>query len=54
MDEAAHRFTFHVGGALVRSLIGKDLPRSFEFSGKQLIVKSTRPEEHWKVVWEHY
>jgi len=54
VDEAAHRFTFHVEGALVRSLIGKDLPRSFEFSGKQLIVKSTRPEEHWKVVWEHY
>jgi hypothetical protein len=30
------------------------LPRSFEFSGNQLIVKATRPEEHWKVTWEHY
>ena len=47
-------FTFHVEGALVRSLVGKDLPRSFEFSGNQLIVKSTRPDEHWKVTWEHY
>ena len=54
VDEDAHTFTFHVEGALVRTLIGKDLPRSFEFSGKQLIVKSTRPEEHWKVTWEHY
>ena len=54
VDETAHTFTFHVEGALVRSLIGEDLPRSFGFSGKQLIVKSTRPEEHWKVTWEHY
>ncbi|HEY2121635.1 MAG TPA: lipocalin-like domain-containing protein [Candidatus Acidoferrum sp.] len=54
IDESARTFTFHVDGALVRTLIGKDLPRSFEFSGKQLIVKSTRPDEHWRVAWEHY
>jgi len=54
VDENAHTFTFHVEGALVRTLIGKDLPRSFEFSGKELIVKSTHPEEHWRVTWEHY
>ncbi len=54
IDESAHSFTFHVEGALVRSLIGKDLPRAFEFSGKELIVKSTRPDEHWRVAWEHY
>jgi len=54
VDENAHTFTFHVEGALVRTLIGKDLPRAFEFSGKQLIVKSTRPDEHWRVAWEHY
>ena len=54
VDENAHTFTFHVEGALVRTLIGKDLPRSFEFSGKELTVKSTHPEEHWKVTWEHY
>jgi len=52
VDERAHTFTFHVEGALVRTLIGKDLPRAYEFSGKQLIVKSTRPDEHWRVVWE--
>ncbi len=54
IDESTHTFTFHVEGALVRPLIGKDLPRAFEFSGKQLIVKSTRPEEHWRAAWEHY
>jgi Lipocalin-like domain len=47
IEESTHTFTFHVEGALVRMLIGKDLPRSFEFLGKQLIVKSTRPDEHW-------
>jgi Lipocalin-like domain len=54
IDESAHTFIFHVEGALVRTLIGKDLPRAFELSGKQLVVKSTHPEEHWRVAWEHY
>jgi hypothetical protein len=54
IDESTHTFTFHVEGALVRTLIGKDLQRAFELSGKQLIVKSTQPEEHWRVAWEHY
>jgi hypothetical protein len=54
VDESAQTFTFHVEGALVRTLIGKDLPRSFEFTGNQLIVKSSSPNEHWRVTWEHY
>ena len=54
VDERAHTFTFHVEGALVRTLIGKDLPRAYEFSGRQLIVTSTRPDEHWRVAWERY
>jgi hypothetical protein len=54
IDERAHSFTFHVEGALVRSLIGKDLRRVYDFSGKQLIVKSPNPDEHWRVAWEHY
>ena len=45
-------FTFHVEGALVRSLLGKDLKRVYELSGKQLIVKSPDPNEHWRVAWE--
>jgi hypothetical protein len=54
VDDRAHTFTFHVEGALVRSLIGKDLPRAYEFSGNELIVKSTRPDEHWRVAWARY
>jgi hypothetical protein len=54
IDEGKHTFTFHVEGALVRTLIGKELPRAFELSGKQLVVKSTHPEEHWRVAWERY
>ena len=54
VNESDHTFTFHVEGALVRSLIGKDLPRAYELSGKQLIVKSTRSDEHWRVCWERY
>jgi hypothetical protein len=54
INENAHTFTFHVEGAMVRSLIGKDLPRAFELSGNQLIVKSTNPNERWRVAWERY
>jgi hypothetical protein len=54
VDERAHAFTFHVEGALVRTLIGKDLRRSYDLRGKQLIVKSYSPDEHWRVAWEHH
>ena len=47
-------FTFHIDGALARTLIGKDLKRAYEISGNRLTVKSTNPNEHWKVVWERY
>jgi len=47
-------FTFHVEGALVRTLIGKDLKRAYEVSGDQLIVRSPDPNEHWRVAWQHY
>ena len=47
-------FTFHIDGALVRTLIGKDLKRAYDISGNRLTVKSTDPTEHWKVVWERY
>ena len=52
IDERAHTFSYHVEGALVRTLIGKDLTRIYEFSDKQLIVKSPSPNEHWRVAWE--
>ena len=54
IDERAHSFTYHVEGALVRTLIGKDLTRQYDFSDKRLIVKSSSSAEHWRVAWEHY
>ena len=54
VNEAAHSVTHHVQGALVRSLIGKDLMRIYTFSGKQLVLKSSRHDENWRIVWEHY
>jgi len=54
IDESSRTFTFHVEGAMVRSLIGKDLPRAFEFAGQRLIVKSANANEHWQATWEHY
>jgi len=54
VDPSARTFTYHVEGALVRSLIGKDLVRSFELSGNRLIVKSSNSNERWRVAWERY
>ena len=54
VDAGAQQFRYHVEGALVRSLVGKDLTRQFELSGRQLTVKPSNPDEHWRVVWEHY
>jgi hypothetical protein len=54
VNEQAHTVTHHVQGALVRALIGKDLTRVYSFSDKQLILKSSRPDEHWTIAWEHY
>jgi Lipocalin-like domain len=52
IDERTHSFTYHVEGALVRNLVGKDLKRVYELSNKQLIVRSSDPSEHWRVAWE--
>jgi hypothetical protein len=54
VDERAQTWTFHVEGALVRGLVGKDLKRRYEFSGNQLIVTPSSPDEHWRVAWERY
>ena len=54
IDARSGQFTYHVEGALVRSLVGKDLTRVFELSGTRLVVKPPSPNEHWRVAWEHY
>jgi hypothetical protein len=54
VDERTHSFTYRVEGALVRTLIGQDPTRLYDLSGKQEIVESSRPNEHWRVAWGHY
>jgi hypothetical protein len=56
IDENAHTVTHHVQGSITRNqLVGKDLPRKFKFTPDgHLIIRSTRPDEHWFVTWAHY
>lgn len=56
IDENAHTVTHHVQGSITRNqLVGKDLLRKFEFTPDgHLIIRSTRPDEHWFVTWAHY
>ncbi len=55
VDESAHTVTHHVQGSITRDqLVGKDLPRKFEFTPDgNLIIRPTRPDEHWFVTWAH-
>ena len=56
VDEVMHTVTHHVQGSVTRDLlVGKDLPRVYQFSGDgRLVIRSARPDEHWSVTWEHY
>ena len=55
IDEIAHTVTHHVKGSNTRdSLVGKDLPRKYEFADGKLVLRSARPDEHWSVTWEHF
>lgn len=54
VDEASRTFTFKVEGALVRTLVGKDLVRAYVLSGGRLVVRPASPGEHWRVTWERY
>jgi hypothetical protein len=54
VDERTHTFTYYVEGSLVRTLVGKALPRVYELKGNQLIVTPANPKERWRAVWEHY
>ena len=56
LDEATHTVTHHVKGSVTGELlVGKDLPRKFEFMPDgHLVIRSTRPDEHWFVAWAHY
>ena len=56
VNEAKHILTHHIQGANTRGLlVGKSLPRLYEFDAEgNLVIKSTRSDEHWSVTWKHY
>lgn len=56
VNETKHILTHHIQGANTRDLlVGKNLPRLYEFDTQgNLIIKSTRSDEHWSVTWKHY
>jgi len=56
VDEARHTLTHHVQGSNTRDLlVGKDLPRVYEFTADgKLVIRSAHADEHWSVTWEHY
>jgi len=56
VDKTRHTVTHHVQGSVTRDLlVAKDLPRVYEFTKDgHLMIKSSRPDEHWSVTWEHY
>jgi hypothetical protein len=54
VNEQVHSVTHHVQGSITEGLVGKDLPRVLQFSDGRLIITSTRADERWSVVWEHY
>ena len=51
VDAQTHTFIFQVDGALVRTLVGKNLRRTYTLVGSQLIVEPADKAEHWRVVW---
>lgn len=54
IDEATHTVTHRYDGANIRSLLGQDLPRRYEITDRRLVLRSTRPDEHWSVTWERF
>lgn len=48
----ADTFTYHVQGALVRSLIGQNQTRAFDLSDDSMTIRSPDPNEHWRVQWQ--
>ncbi|HEY0778757.1 MAG TPA: lipocalin-like domain-containing protein [Gemmatirosa sp.] len=54
VDTTTRTVTHRYDGANVRALLGQDVPRRYTFVDGRLIIRSTRPDEHWSVAWERY
>lgn len=54
IDEPGRSFTYHVEGALLRTLVGQDQKRLYERRGTELVITPPTTNEHWHVTWERY
>ena len=56
VDEARHTVTHHILGSNTGdALVGRDLPRVYEFTAEgRLVIRPVSTQEHWSVTWEHY
>ena len=54
VDPATSTVTHRYDGANVRSLLRREWPRRYELSGRRLVLRSTRRDERWSVVWERF
>jgi hypothetical protein len=52
VDEGAQTVTHRYEAANVRTLVGQDFPRRYQFTDGRLIIRSTRSDERWSVGWE--
>lgn len=52
VDASTQTVTHRYDGTNVRALLGQDLPRRYEITGRRLVIRSTRADEHWSVTWE--
>jgi hypothetical protein len=52
LDEASHTVTHHVEGELRPNYVGAAYARRYEVDGDRLVLSSTSPGEHWRVIWE--
>jgi hypothetical protein len=56
VDESRHTVTHSIMGSNTGdALLGKDLPRRYEFTPEgKLRIRPVNSQEHWSVLWEHY
>ena len=55
LDEFRHLLTHHVQGSVTRDrLVGRDLPRRYEFTPDGHLLIRSAPEEHSRVMWKSF
>lgn len=52
VDTVRHIVTHHVEGELRPNYVGAAYARRYEVDGDRLLLSATKPDEHWRVVWD--